>query len=239
MDPPPTMLRCQYAPSQQAATWGSPHILNGPSPLQALDSRGNARPARERSPGVTAPRIVAVDSRDRDRGAYTSACQFKMKLQHKNIQLVRSIELLEAIIPVLAVPTSTTNTTPEPYVVMDIRVGGHILEGGIISAQSSDASQNPAGTHNAVSDDAFGHFIIADALAVGAPYLVWKSNDQHRLVRRFPEALTRLDEIEIIFKVRRDSAVPALYPLASEPVELGGTSPLNNVFLKFEVVAAK
>ncbi|BBI30320.1 hypothetical protein QKT49_gp443 [Acanthamoeba castellanii medusavirus] len=235
MDAPPYY---QYAPSQQPVTWGPPLIRNGESPLQTLDSRGNTQPPRATTPGVMAPRIVTLDSRDRNRASHTSARNFKLKLQHKNIQLVRSIELLEAVIPVLSVPTSATDTTPETYVVMDIKVGGKVLESGIISAQASDATQNPASSHNAVSEEAFAHFIIADALAVGAPYLVWKSNNQHRLVRRFPEALTRLDEIEVTFKVRRDSTTSSLYPLAEEPVELG-TSPLNNVFLKFEIVAAK
>jgi len=172
---------------------------------------------------------------------FPSANMFSMYLPsvYKSVQ---SVELLEAIIPALAVPSDQANPSspPEPYVVMQIaelRVADTAQPRGFSGIpNSSNVQAAPGSSYNDVSSDSFAQFMLADSLQLGSPYVVWNRSTGHKAIKIFAEAQSKLVTLTIHLLCRTSGASPVAYPLPNE-LPGGPLSPLNNLFLRFEIRA--
>jgi hypothetical protein len=213
-------------PQEHGLSFGPPVIFNAHKPISIVDTDGKVHEPSENRERTLPSCILTFDSRDRDRTVNPSAAKFRL-MTPEVLKTVHSIELIEAIIPVVAAPTSSTNTTPEPYVVMRIK--------GFDVSDSGHPFTNSSTYFNPVSQEAFAHFYLADAIADGRTYIKWTRNRERRIIKQFTTPLLRVDHLDVSFVVRTAGSNYLDYPIPAEAAT-GGTDPRNNVLLTFEVV---
>jgi hypothetical protein len=222
---PPLPQSMSYA--QGLATFGPPVLHPHTSPTSTLSSDGTVEPPRPLPNALQSSVVVTFDSRDRDRATNPSASSFRLALPFV-LKNVRSIELVEAIIPAVAVPSYIGSTTHEPYVVLKCKDVN-------VSTSAESATADAKRYSNPVSQEAFGHFYIADAVELGHTYTRWARNAEHRMVKQFAKPLSTLVSFDFSLWMRGADTAAFHYPLSNEqPPAI--PDPAQNVFLKFEIV---
>lgn len=215
---------------QPGQSFAPPVIYDGQNSIRTLDSRGQLHDVQPF--GVSPSHILTIDSRDRDRSVYKSPADFVVKLPFGRETMV-SIELLEAIVPILS-PDTIGN---EPYIIFQLELEDSVEHVGICHSLSTryETDASAPHYHNPVSQNAFGHFLIGDRLNSTDVFYVWRSNDQHRMIATMPKGKPANVNMRLRLMLRTDTVSPIVYPLDEESGS-DTTSALNNVFYKFEVV---
>lgn len=215
---------------ENPVTFGPTVVLPATAPIPVIDSNNRINEPRILPTSLVASQIVTLDSRDRDLNEYPSASQFRMTLPSpfKNVQCV---ELMQALIPVIQVPSTsgTTGGPYEPYLVLRIDELPVCKTAQPFNVKSSN--------YNPVSQDAFADFIIAPELDHDQPYFHWSRTSGKKAIKIFPTILDKLSTLTISLWCRTSSSSRVLYPLPDETLT-GGTSPLNNIFLQFEIICS-
>jgi hypothetical protein len=202
------------------------------NPVVVVDNQGNKVFNDEKNlRGEVNSRIIAIDSRVRDRARYPSANNFKV-LFEEEYHGVYSIELLSAIIPI---PTNGAGVRDnvEKYVVMTLDTGSKLenLEG----AQSTSGS----GTfYTPVFDGAFAVIPLINNLPIATDnQATYWERDQMRFIRRFKGKKETIKSMTIQLHTVDNASFSSKtkYQLDDEPGAV--TDPKQNVFFLFEVVS--
>jgi hypothetical protein len=212
-------------------TSGPPVVLPATNPTSVVATDNKVHRPRKLPVTLVSSKLVVLDSRDRDIIADPSANKFKMRIPDVP-QGIQSVELVEALIPVLAVPVdATVGSTPvEQYVVLCIDE----LQTAFTAQPVDPNSRN----FNPVCQGSFAQFIMASELAGGDTYLHWSRTSGRRAIKTFPEPLDKLSQLTIRLWSRTSGSTPLLYPLPNE-TPAAPLSPLNNIFLRFEIISQK
>jgi len=215
---------------ENPVTFGPTVVLPATAPIPVIDSNNRINEPRILPTSLVASQIITLDSRDRDLNEYPSANQFRMILPTA-LRNVQCVELMQALIPVLRVPSAagTTGGPYEPYLVLRVDELPVCKTAQPFNAQSAN--------YNPVSEDAFADFIIAPELDRAQPYFHWSRTSGKKAIKIFPSLLDKLATLTISLWSRTSASKAVPYPLPPESLA-GGTSPLNNIFLQFEVVCS-
>jgi hypothetical protein len=149
------------------------------NPVVPYNSLGEYSNTTRRSGYLQEPMILHVDSEYRG-GAYTNACDFKMRMP-STISSVHSIELLNISIP-----------TPNPCAgyVLFLDLGPDFKT--MLSMQSTDATTSV----NTTANNAFCKLLVNP----GQPVQIWQRSHGNRFIKRFDGKQIKIGDLT--FKVK-------------------------------------
>jgi hypothetical protein len=191
------------------------------NPIIVSNARGQTiNPSYHNRFGEVSSHIVTIDSRDRDRGLYANANDFRLNFaqEYKN---VTSIELLDIVLPIPAAIT-------EKQAIL-------IIDGIPINEQTVPSETTATSTVNGVYSGSFAVIPLVPLYGTNPDVTHWEAHD-NRIKKTFMPPIGSLRGARFRLQLRGNTATPTGYTFANESPP-GAMAADDNYYMKLEIIS--